>query len=539
MSRTALCVVTAGLLVALSLGLMLLRRQVLGGDVKAPTGADGWKVTMVVQGRSDGDAKLLTVTPLDFGRQHVLYESCRSAELLDRPPDARHPERRQMRWVQRAGGRAGPFRARYEFECVTDVHRPTPAMDRLHRTLYAAPRPGEYLDVNSRDDTDQAAITAAARRLTVGLERPLDEAQALFHFVDEDIAKEPTVHGPSATAAECLESESGDSRARSRLLVALLRNRGIPARMVTGLTLTKGPEQAAHYWVEAWVHDHWLPMCPAYHRFGHVPATYLVLGLGDLEVARGPGNHARDLSYAFLVERVPAAGTLPSEGGSWLHHLLAALSFSRLPPTEQRLVEFLLLLPVAALIICLFRNVIGLNSFGTFAPALVGLCFRDLHTLPGLLVFVSIILVGWVLRRVLDYFHLLQVPRVAFMLSLVVLVLISAIVAASYYDVEASRYISLFPMVILTGMIERFWTLETEDGTASSFRTLLSTIVIAGTIALVLSFKAVVDLLFRYPETLGLIMAAQLLLGRYTGYRLTELFRFRDFVQPENHADAG
>jgi hypothetical protein len=27
-------------------------------------------------------------------------------------------------------------------------------------------------------------------------------------------------------------------------------------------------------------------------------------------------------------------------------------------------------------------------------------------------------------------------------------------------------------------------------------------------------------------------MAGQLLIGRYTGYRLTELFRFRDFVQP-------
>ena len=36
--------------------------------------------------------------------------------------------------------------------------------------------------------------------------------------------------------------------------------------------------------------------------------------------------------------------------------------------------------------------------------------------------------------------------------------------------------------------------------------------------------------LFCYPETLGLVMAGQLLIGRYTGYRLTELFRFRDFL---------
>jgi hypothetical protein len=86
-------------------------------------------------------------------------------------------------------------------------------------------------------------------------------------------------------------------------------------------------------------------------------------------------------------------------------------------------------------------------------------------------------------------------------------------------------------MVILTGMIERFWTLEVEDGTASSFRTLLGTIVIAAAISLVLSLQAVVRHMFRYPETIGLIMAAQLLLGRYTGYRLSELFRFRDFLR--------
>src|SRR5437773_9083068 len=96
---------------------------------------------------------------------------------------------------------------------------------------------------------------------------------------------------------------------------------------------------------------------------------------------------------------------------------------------------------------------------------------------------------------------------------------------------SATRYVSLFPMVILTGMIERFWTLETEDSTSSSFKTLLTTMFIAACIALVLSLHAVVSHMFRFPETLGLIMAAQLLIGRYTGYRLSELFRFRDFTR--------
>jgi hypothetical protein len=88
-------------------------------------------------------------------------------------------------------------------------------------------------------------------------------------------------------------------------------------------------------------------------------------------------------------------------------------------------------------------------------------------------------------------------------------------------------------MVILTGMIERFWTLEVEDSTVSSFKTLFGTMVIALSISLVVGLHAVVNQMFSYPETLGLIMAAQLLIGRYTGYRLMELFRFRDFLNQE------
>ena len=102
---------------------------------------------------------------------------------------------------------------------------------------------------------------------------------------------------------------------------------------------------------------------------------------------------------------------------------------------------------------------------------------------------------------------------------------------ANYYGLPTTKYVSLFPMVILTGMIERFWTLEVEDGTASSFRTLVGTMVIATSIGLFLSLHAVVRHMYRYPETLGLIMAAQLLIGRYTGYRLSELYRFRDFLR--------
>jgi hypothetical protein len=535
MSRTTLCLLTAAGLVAVSVSLMIVRRHAMGGEVPGPAGPGTWKVTLVVQGECQGDARLQTATPLDYGRQHVLREVCHSTELIDKPPEARHPERRQVMWSKRGGAGDGPFRAHYEFICALDLHKQTSSMSRGSRSADAPPGPGEHLDVTTRTPAEREGLSDLARRTTANVENPRDQAEALYRFVDQEIANEPSIGGPATSAAECLKNQSGDCGAKSRLLAALLRHRGIPARLVTGLTLTKGTDQLAHYWVEAWVDEHWLPMCAFYHHFGKVPPTYLVFSHDDIQVVRG--RNIRDLDHAFLVERVSPEGAIAATGTTPLRHWFLLLSLYMLPPAEQRLVEYLLLLPVAALVVCIYRNVIGLGSFGTFAPALVGLAFRDLHSLPGILVFVSIVLIGWVIRRVLDKYHLLQVPRTAFLLSMVMILLITAIVTANLRDLPATRYISVFPLVILTGMIERFWTLETEDSTTASFKTLLSTLGIAATIALFLSLRAVVNHLFRYPETLGLVMAGQLLIGRYTGYRLTELYRFRDFLRQQERVD--
>ncbi|HMF14745.1 MAG TPA: transglutaminase-like domain-containing protein, partial [Gemmataceae bacterium] len=306
MSRTTLCVLTAAVLVALSLGVALVRCQVLGDEARMPVGANTWKVTMVVQGHSLGDAKLQTATPLDIDRQHVLRETWRSSSFLDRPPSVRQPQRRLVHWTQRAGTGEGPFRARYEFFCTIDVRRATPSMSQLHAQLYAAPEPGKHLDPATYAAGDNERISAVARRLTEGIDRSADQVEALYRYVAMEIANEPSTGGPGTKATECLENGSGDAGGKSRLLVALLRNRGVPARMVTGLTLTRGPEQLAHRWVEAWVDDRWIALCPFHRHYGHVPPTYLIIGFGDLSIARG--RNVRDLAYAFLVER-----TLPDD----------------------------------------------------------------------------------------------------------------------------------------------------------------------------------------------------------------------------------
>jgi hypothetical protein len=533
MSRNTLCLLTATILAGVAVASMVFRYHVLGDEIHSPTGPGIWKVTLVVEGQMEGPAKLAHLTPLDTAHQRLLRESAHSEQFTDHGPDPRrldrHPERRYMNWSKRSATSDGPFRVSYVFFCATEDHHSTGAV--IGKDMHAAPQHGEFLEATSASALENEHIAAEARRLTDSSSSHAEQTEALFDFVSRHIRHEPSVHeGDSGSAADCLDSISGDSRAQARLLVALLRSRGIPARVVTGIRLIQDDGQLAHYWVEAWLHDHWLPMCPFYHHFGRIPTSYLVFAFGDLPVVHG--KHVSNLDYALLAEKTSSQDAFGGPEPSKLKTVLRSLRLTILPQADQKLVEFLLLLPLAALIICIFRNVIGVYSFGTFAPALVGLAFRDLKTLPGMLVFASILLIGWLLRRLLDRYNLLQVPRIAFMLSTIVVLLILLIVAANSQSLAATTYIPLFPMVILTGMIERFWTLETEDGASASFKTLFTTMFISAVIALVLGIPWLVEQMKALPEILGLIMAAQLLLGRYTGYRLTELIRFRDFLHP-------
>ncbi len=234
----------------------------------------------------------------------------------------------------------------------------------------------------------------------------------------------------------------------------------------------------------------------------------------------------------------PAA---PEDGGprGVVDAVSQVLSLTALRHPEQKLVTFLLLLPLAALVVSVYRVVIGVPTFGTFTPALLGVVFLDWKALPwGLGIVFLTVMLGWGLRHALDRYHLLMVPRMAILLTFIVTFLIVFVATTSRLGMPIAPFITLLPLVILTHMVERFGTIEADEGTPASFKALLGTFLVAGTISLALGPDVVARTLLGYPELVGVVIAAQFLLGRYTGYRLTELYRFQDLM-PNGPAAGG
>jgi hypothetical protein len=177
--------------------------------------------------------------------------------------------------------------------------------------------------------------------------------------------------------------------------------------------------------------------------------------------------------------------------------------------------------------VVVFRNLIGMNTFGTFMPVLIALAFRETHLAWGIVLFCLMITLGLAFRFYLDRLKLLLVPRLASVLTMVVLLMVVLSIVMHKLGLEKGLSVALFPMVILTMTIERMSIVWEEMGAGEAMRQGAGTLLVAVIAYGLFNNARVEHLVFLFPELLLPVLAVTLLLGRYTGYRLLELHRFR------------
>lgn len=208
-----------------------------------------------------------------------------------------------------------------------------------------------------------------------------------------------------------------------------------------------------------------------------------------------------------------------------------------LPADQQPVVRLLLLLPVGLLVVGAVRQFVGLTTFGTFAPALLGIAFAEMSGPAGFFVFGFILALGWLARDLVEPLQLLRVPRSGVLLTVVVIGVVGLVLAGNALSLPVGESLAMLPLVILAGLVERFWLTDEEDSGWESVKTLACTLLTAGAVYAATSPAAVGEHLMHFPETLLILVGGLIGLGRYTGYRLVELFRFGDLGRAERRVE--
>ncbi len=313
---------------------------------------------------------------------------------------------------------------------------------------------------------------------------------------------------------------------RSGALLILFRAAGLPAHAVSGLLLAKGIQKSPATWVEAWEGQKWQSLDTQTGKIYTDPAMHLALAMADTPVVQVTKGQVLDTRWS-MERQIMSKWRLHFERIKRSQHLIDKWSFFSIPEEFQNVFRILLLVPVGALMICLLRNVIGFPTFGIFMPVLLALAFRSTGLPYGLGIFASVVLIGYAARRGLDRLRLLLVPRLSVLLTLVIICFGLFALIGGKLSIRALMGVGLLPIVILAMSIERFFILIEESGVGEALRTAAGTVAVAVITFIIIQWEPLQLTFFIYPELLFAVAGLQVLLGRYTGYRVSELFRFK------------
>lgn len=312
-------------------------------------------------------------------------------------------------------------------------------------------------------------------------------------------------------------------------LLSFLAAVNIPARTVEGLGLREGVTSKTLTWVEAWTGQRWEHIDPV--RMTDTPegSLFMPLSVGGMSAVRVSGGELTERRFD-LHKNVMSRWHIFFERINRSDRFLDRWSLFRIPPQFQQTFRILLLVPLGALLISILRNIVGIQSFGIFMPVLMALSFRSTGLVYGLTIFAAIILVGYLVRRYLNRLRLLLVPRMSVLVTLVIFCFTILALIGNKFGLREFMAVGLLPFVILTMTIERFYVVVEEHGIKTALQTSLGSAVVSVITYLIIMWEPLQITFFVYPELLLFVMALQMLIGRYTGYRLSELIRFRSFT---------
>ena len=304
----------------------------------------------------------------------------------------------------------------------------------------------------------------------------------------------------------------------------------IPSRIIHGVRLIESQRQTnLVHWLQIFEKGVWKSYDPETGN-PDIPGNYFTWWRGLQPLMNIDGGDRLTMTMTIAPNQEEAIRAAMYHTQIATPHLLEFSLFS-LPLEAQAVYRILLMVPMGALLLLVLRNVIGVKTFGTFMPILMALAFRETQLVWGIVLFSLVVAMGLGVRFYLEHLKLLLVPRLASLLIIVILLMAALSVLSHKLGLERGLSVALFPMVILTMTIERMCIVWEERGASESIQQGLGSLAVASLTYLAMTIPNMEHLLFVFPELLLLLLAGTLLMGRYSGFRLLELRRFKALTQ--------
>ena len=213
--------------------------------------------------------------------------------------------------------------------------------------------------------------------------------------------------------------------------------------------------------------------------------------------------------------------------GNFLKHSVKQSVNAGVPPNT---IVLLLLLPGIATLIAAARHLIGLRGFGIFLPAALSIVFLAIGPVLGISVFIVITAVSTLVRLFLRKVNikLQYLPRMAMLMFFMAITVLGILFLTPLIKSNIFTNISIFPVLFLILFVEDFIRVQLGKSLKTAATLTFETMVLSLASYSFLIMWPLQRFVLLNPEIwlLG-ILVIDILVGKYSGLRFLELYRFR------------
>lgn len=189
-----------------------------------------------------------------------------------------------------------------------------------------------------------------------------------------------------------------------------------------------------------------------------------------------------------------------------------------------------LLTPFLAFLVSFVRVVIGLPTLDMLVPIALAFALVAVGITVGLLVLGAILIASYLSKVSLSKLRIMFYPKRSLSMVFLAIAVFAALTLGVILDFERILSVSIFPILVLMLLGDMIVSVQLHKSATETF-TITGTTIFIGLIGYLAATSTLIqNMIILYPEIVLVVIPANIIVGRYFGLRVLEVFRFNKVV---------
>ncbi len=212
----------------------------------------------------------------------------------------------------------------------------------------------------------------------------------------------------------------------------------------------------------------------------------------------------------------------------------------------QTTLIMIIMLPVVATIVGFVRHIIGLKSLGLYAPIILTFAYfqlaisiqstnwldRSIYGFKvGILLTFVVFVTAYITHLITKKIRLHYFPKIALVLTAVAFSFYILVILANLLDKNTFLRSGFLPMILIATVSEQFVLIFIKKKLKDASKLVITTVLTSYMAFLLIIYQPFQLLLIDHPYLIFLTVLLNLIIGKFTGLRITEYFRFKNILQ--------